>query len=163
MGFQSVGNLNKLLVTVRQILFQTSDGLGCPDTRNNIFPLCINQVFTVNSPGSGRRISCKGNTGAGGVSHISKYHRLYVNRCSPVSGNIVHTAVYDGAFIIPGTENRFYSFHQLYFGILREIFSHLVLINGFKTCDNFLHIVRRQIRVKMSVLCFFDFIQDPLK
>ena len=37
--------------------------------------------------------------------HVAEYHGLYVDRRSPVAGDVVHPAVYDGPVVIPGTEH----------------------------------------------------------
>ena len=100
-SFQFICDFYKLFIAFRKILFQTGDRLGSPDSGNNIFALCINQIFTVDPSRSGRRVPCKSNSRSGCVSHIAEYHGLYVDRGSPVSGDVIHAAVHDSALIIP--------------------------------------------------------------
>jgi len=161
--FQLIGYFNKFFIAFGQILFQTGNRLGSPDSGHNIFALRVDEVFSVNSPGPCGRIPGKCNTGTGSIAHISEYHGLYVNCCSPVAGDIVHSAVYDGTFVIPGAEHSLYGLHQLDLGILREILAHLVLVDRFEASDDFLQIISGQIRIIMSALGFFNLVKNPLK
>ena len=137
MIFQLVCNRNKLLIAFRKILFQSGNGLWCSDTGHNILTLCIDQVFTINTFFTGRRITGEGYTCTGGIAHVSEYHGLHIDSRSPVTGDIIHSSVNDSSLIVPGTEHRLYGFHQLHSGVLREILAHFVFVNSFKTYDNF--------------------------
>ena len=163
MLLQFCGNFNKLPVAFRKILFQTGNRLRGTDSCHYVFPLGIDQVFAINSLCASGRISGESNTGSGSIAHISKNHGLYVDCRAPVSGNIVHSAVDNGTFIVPGAEYGFYRFHQLYFGILREIRPHLVLINCLEALNDFFQIICGQICVKTCALGFLDLIENPFK
>ena len=138
MVFQLVCDLHKLLKAFRQILLQPCDRLRCSDSGYNILSLCIDQVLAVNSLFTGGRISGKGNTGSGGIAHVSEYHGLYIDCSTPVSRNIVHSAVNNCSFIIPGTEYCLYSLHELLSRILWKCLSHLFFIDSLKAVDHLL-------------------------
>ena len=163
MIFQSVRNLHKLLIAFRKILFQSGNGLRGTDTGHHILALGIDQVLAVNALRASGRISGEGHARSRGVSHISKYHGLYVYRRAPIAGDVIHTSVYNRSLIIPGTEYGLHRLHQLYSGILRELLALVFLINIFKSDNNFLHVVRRQIGVILYALGLFDLIQNPFK
>ena len=163
MCFQFHGNFHELLVALRQILLQLCDRLWCTDTCHNVLALCIDQVFAINTLCAGRRVSCEGYACTACLTHVTEYHCLHVNGCSPVARNIIHSSVNDSTLIIPGTEYGFDSFHQLYLRILWKILSHLVLVDCFKTCDHFLQIFCSQFHIKFDLFCCFDLIQNTLK
>ena len=156
-------DLDELFIAFRKILFQTSDRLRGPDSGNHVFTLGVDQIFSINSLCACGRISCKCHAGSGGISHVSEYHGLHVDSGSPVTGNVVHSAVDDGTLVIPGTEYGLDSLHELHPGILGEILSHPVLINRLEAGDNLLQIVRRQICIKACALGFLNLIKHPFK
>ncbi len=138
---QAACNLHKLLEALRKVLLKLGDGLRCTDTCHNVLTLGIDQILAEDTLLARSRISGKCNAGSGGVAHISEHHSLYVDSGSPVAGNVIHTAVYNGTLVVPGTEHGLYSLHKLYLGILGEVLSHLFLINGFVSCNNLFQIV----------------------
>ena len=141
MIFQSVCNFNKLCVTFRQIFLQLGNRLGGSDTCNHVLALGVDQIFTVNTLCPCRRITGKCHTGSRCIAHIAKNHSLYIDCRSPVSGDVIHSAVYDCPLIIPGTEHGLNGLHKLNLGILREIFIHFIFINCFEPDDYFLQII----------------------
>ena len=40
-------------------------------------------------------------------SHVTKYHCLNVNSCSPVSWDVVHSTIIDSTWVVPRAEYRF--------------------------------------------------------
>ena len=110
MVFQLHRQFHKLFIAVRHILFQFGDRLRCTHTGNNVLTLGINQIFTINAFGASGWISCKCNAGTGSIAHVTEDHRLNIHSRTPVSRNIIHTAVYDRTRVVPGTEYRFHSF-----------------------------------------------------
>ena len=163
MVFQFIRYFHKLFIAFRQVFFQFGNRLWCTDTCHNILTLCVDQVFAVYAFLSGGRISGKSNACAGRIAHIAEYHRLYVDRRAPVARNIVHSSVYDGSFIIPGTEYGLNRFHQLYFRFLREILSFIFFINCFESDNDFFHIVRCQISIVGYSFGSFDFVKNSFE
>ncbi len=163
MVLEAVRDLHKLFIALGKILLQSGDGLGCPDTGNHVLTLRIDQVLAVNALCAGGRVSGKGNACAGGISHITEYHRLHVYCRAPVAGDIVHTSVDNRSLVVPGTENRLHRLHQLYLGILRELLALIFLIDILETDNDLFHIVRRQIGVILDALALLDLVQNPLK
>ena len=163
MLLQFCGNFNKLLIAVGKILFQTGDRLRGPDSGHHILALGVDQIFSVDALRTCGGISCKGNSGSGSISHVSEYHGLHVYSGSPLAGNIVHSAVNDGALIVPGTEYGLHGLHELHPGILREVLSHLVLINCLEALNHFFQVIRRQIRIEACAFGILDLIKHPFK
>ena len=163
MIFQSLSNINKLLINFGHIMFQCADGTGCADTRHHIFALGVDKIFTVHSLFTGGRVASKGNPGTRGIAHITEHHHLHINSRTPFAGDFIHSSVNDGTGVIPRTEHSLYSFFQLHLRILREIFtlSHSIII--FESVDNILPVVRRQIHIRFQILLFFDFIKHSFK
>ena len=163
MLFEAGGDIDELLIAVGKILFQTGDRLRGPDSGHHVLALGVDQIFSVDALRTCGGIPCKGNAGTGGVAHVSEYHGLHVYSGSPVAGNVVHSAVNDGALIVPGTEYGLHRFHELHSGILREVLSHLVLINCLEALNDFFQIICGQICVKTCALGFLDLIENPFK
>ena len=163
MAFQLLGNIHEFLITLRHIFFQFGDWLRCTHTCHHVLALGIDQILTVNTFCSCRGVSGKRNTSTGGISHVAEYHGLYVYSCSPVSRDIIHTAVNNRTGVVPGTEYCFYGSHQLIFGILREFLTLRIFINAFKLNDDIFQIICSQIGVEFCSPGFFFFIQNSLE
>ena len=161
--FQFVSDLHELPIAFRQIFLQFGNRLRRTDSCHNVFTLRIDQIFPINPLRARGRISRESNARSGSISHISEYHRLHVYRRSPVAGNIIHPAVYDRPVIIPGTEHRFYRFHQLHPRFLREIAAHFIFIDLFESLNHFLQIFCCQLCIKVNSLAFLDLVQNPFK
>ena len=80
------------------------DLLWSSDSGNDIFSLCVDQIFTVKYIFSGSGISRKCNSGSRSFTHISEYHCLYVYGSSPFFGDLVHATIIDGPFVHPTIE-----------------------------------------------------------
>ena len=135
MVLQFGGNLHKFCIALRKIFCQFGDRLRSTHTCHHVFSLCIDQILAKDSFLTGGRITGKCNTGSGGVTHISKYHRLYIDSGSPVTRDIIHTAIDNRTIIVPGTEHSLYRTHQLLFRVLWEIFFLCLFIDCFKTVN----------------------------
>ena len=155
--------IHELLIALRQILLQLGDGLRCADTCYDVLTLCIDQVLTVDTLLTGGGVSGEGNASTGGVAHVTEYHGLYVNSCSPIARDIVHTTVNDGTGVVPGTEYCLDSLHELLLGILGEVGSLLLPVVLLEANDQGLHIVGIQLNVKLNALCFLYLIDDLLE
>ena len=164
MVLQLYSQIHKFLIALRKVLCQFGDWLWCTDTCNHVLALCVNQVLAVDSLCTGGWVTCKRNTCTGGLALISEYHGLNINSSTPVAGDIVHTAVYDGTWVVPGTEHSLNSAHQLLGRILREILAvHSFLVNSLEFCCQLFQIISSQICIKMYALCFFHLVDDFLE
>ncbi len=94
-------DLRKLPVYFGIGLIQLVDGLRGADTGNNVLALGVHEVLTVKLLLARCGIAREGNTRTGIIAHVSEYHFLDIDRCSPVAGNVVQAAVNNGAGIVP--------------------------------------------------------------
>ena len=101
MIFKFHGKAHELFIAIRHIFCQFCDRLWCTNTGNNVFTLSIDQVFTVNTFSTCGRVTCESNTCTRCFTHITEYHSLYVNSCSPITRDIIHTTVYDSTWVVP--------------------------------------------------------------
>ena len=163
MGFQFVGQIDKFTVAAGHIFFQLADGLRCPDAGHHVFTLGINQIFAIDTFCACRRIPGKGHAGTGGVAHVAEYHGLDIDRRAPVAGDIVHTAVYIGPGVIPGTEYGLHRFHQLGIRILGKLFANGFFIQRLEPFDQFFHVVDIQIDIKFNAFLFFYLVDNFFK
>ena len=126
--FQLIGYFNKFFIAFGQILFQTGNGLGSPDSGHNIFALCVDEVFSVNSPGPVEGFLVNA-TPVPEVSPIFPNTMDCTLTAVPQSPGISFIRRYTMArSVVPGAEHSLYGLHQLDLGILREILAHLVLV-----------------------------------
>ena len=163
MVFQTVGNVHKLCITLRQILCQLGDRLRSTDAGYNVFALGINQVLAKNTLFAGGRVTGKCHAGTGGITHVAEYHGLDIDCGTPVTRDIIHTTVYNGTWVIPGTEYCLDSLHQLYLRVLRELLAHFFLINCLIPCDDLLQVLCGQVSIIFCTLGFLDFVQNTFK
>ena len=103
--FKDVTDIPKFFVCARHSLLHTVKMLVLiifciiverargTDTCNNILTLCIYKPLTVKQVFTCCRVAGKCNTGCRCVTHVSEYHRLYVNSSSPVIWNTFNTTV----------------------------------------------------------------------
>ena len=77
------------------------DLLRRADAGNYVFALSVDQVFAVEDVLAGGGIAAEGHAGGAIVAHIAVYHSLYVDGRTPFFGDLVHAAIYDGAFVHP--------------------------------------------------------------
>ena len=75
--------------------------LRSSDTGNNVFTLSVNKVFAHWLGFASRTVASKGNASSTVVAHVSKHHRLDVNRCSDQAGDLVQDTVLDRTLSLP--------------------------------------------------------------
>ncbi|CAK7065791.1 MAG: hypothetical protein DELT_03107 [Desulfovibrio sp.] len=155
MIFKGLSNIRKLLIYLRHLVAQMGNRLRRPDARNNVFTLCVHQVFAIELLFACGGVSRESNAGAAIVTHISEYHCLYVNRRTPACRDIIHAAIYDCPRVVPRTEHSRYGFKQLFLCILREFLAHFLLIDFFVFLDEVFQIIRIQFRVHLDAFCVF--------
>ena len=93
--------LHQLVVRCGHFFRQISDRMRRAHARNNIFALRVDEVFAVENLFSGGRVARESNSRRAGVAHVSKHHRLNVNRRSPFVRDAVLPPINDGAIVHP--------------------------------------------------------------
>ena len=83
MVFKFMADTNKLVINIRHNLLQMRNLLWCTDTGHNIFTLGIQKEFTHKTILTGCRVTGKGNTCTGCLSHVAESHHLYIDSSSP--------------------------------------------------------------------------------
>src|SRR5579863_7898076 len=105
MLFQAMSNLLELFVDLRQIFLQAVNLGWCADTGNDIFSLCVEQIFAIYALLTSGGVARKSNASAAIVAHVAKDHALYIDGGTEIVGNFVEVAVINGAFVVPRGEN----------------------------------------------------------
>ena len=160
---KSVSDLDELLVALRQILLQLCDRLRSTDTCNDVFALCVDQILTEDTLCARCGVTCERNACTGCVAHVTKYHGLHVDSGAPLVRDIIHHSVVVCSRVIPGTENSLDGFHQLYLGILRELFAHLLSIDLFVLGNNSLQILCLQLCIIYIAVCLLLCLKDAVE
>ena len=163
MRFQLVGGIHELLVHFGHLVSQVADGRGGADAGDHVFALRVEKVLAVQLLFAGGGVAGKGHAGAGGLTHVAEHHALDVDGGAPVTGDVVHAAIVDGAGIVPGTEYGLDRFHQLDLGILRKFHAHMFLVDGLEAFYNFLKIFGGQVAVEFHAALFLVLVQNSFE
>ena len=143
---------------------ELGDLLWCTDTGNNVFTLCVDQIFTIEeSVFTSRWVTGEAYTCTTVITHVTEYHFHDVDCCSPIIRDVVHLTVEDCTVIVPGTEYGFDCSFQLNIWILRECFIQVFFIELLEADCQFLHVFCIHIDVKLDSPGFLDFIDDLFK
>ncbi len=130
------------------------------DTGHNVLTLCIDEVFSIEDVLAGCCIAREGNAGCGVVAHVAVDHGLHVNGGSPFFGNLVHSAVEDGAFVHPAVEYGADAAPQLIPCAFGEVFAGVVLHCGFEEADEVLEVFNVKFGVDFHAFFFFHLVDD---
>ena len=163
MILQRIADANKLLIYFGHNFFKLINVLRCTNTGNNVFALCVHQELTKQLLLTSCRVTRKGNARTGRIAHVTKSHHLYVNRRTPGIRNIIVAAVNIGAGVVPGTENRLNSAHQLLFGIRGEIRADFALIFSLKLICQLFQILGSQLNILLNALFLFHLVNQLFK
>ena len=147
MIFQSLGDGNELIVNLRHHVLELIDLVRSTDAGDNVFALCVQEELTHQMLLARSRISGKGNTGSGGLAHVSECHHLNIDRGTPGIRDIIVTAVDVCTRVIPGTEDSLDRFDQLLLRIIREISAELGLVFILKLVGKGLQIIGIQLDI----------------
>jgi len=142
MFFQVLGNLHKLLVSLRKSLTHFFDGIRVTNSSNHIFSLGIQQVFTVHFFLASGGIACKSDTGTGFPAGVSEDHGNNIHCRAQIIRNMFCTAVISGFLPVPGFENGNGGVFHLLVGILGKIKSFFFLYHCLVAVDQFLQVIR---------------------
>ena len=163
MCLQCVAHDLKLRIRFREFFFHLGNLHRSTHACNYILALCIGKEFSKQTFLSGCRITGKRNTGATILTHISEYHRLYIDCGTPGIRNIIIAAVNIRTRIIPGTEYSLDRSHQLFLRIIREITADLGLILCFELICKLFEILGGQVDILLYASLCFHLIDQFLK
>ena len=156
--FERLGDGDELIVNGDIGLSQMIDGLRGADTRDHVFALRVHQIFAVDMVFARGGVTGKGNARARGLAHIAEDHGLNVDRRAPAAGDVVFSAVDDGALVVPAAEDRLDRLDELHLGILGEVLFHRLLIDRLELFDQLLQVFGGEIGVHLYALCLFDLV-----
>src|SRR5262249_17975080 len=105
-------------------------------------------VLTVKLVHAGRRVASKGDAGRAIRPHIAEHHRLHIDRCSPISRDVMQPTVGHGARVHPRPENRADRTPELLLRFLWKGMSALFGDDVLETGDDSLPILCREIGVE---------------
>src|SRR4051812_33097463 len=147
MLFQSRRDVPKLVVNFRHDFFELEDVNRGANAGHDIFTLRIQQKLTIELLVTRCRIAREPNSRAARISQVAIDHRLHVDRCTEVVGNVINSAIVLGAVVLPGPEDGVASHNKLLMRILREILLGRFLYDLLVLLDDFL----QRLRVEFSV------------
>ncbi len=159
MVFQFVGKSHEFSINFWHIFFQLRDWLRCTNTSNNVFALCVDEVFTKHSFVTSCSISCESNTSTRCITHVTKYHHLDVYCCTPFIRNVIHSSVNECTMVVPASEHSHCGFQHLLFWILREVNALIFFVKCFEDFGNFFQLFARKICIYFDTTSFFVFIE----
>ena len=163
MIFQNLANFFKLFERFGELLFHFADVHRGANTGNNVFALCVGEEFTEQAFFAGRGVTGERNAGTAVVAHVAERHHLDVNGSTPGIRDIVVTTVNIGAGVVPGTENRFDSAHELFFRVGREIGADFCFVFGFELAGKGFEVFRGQVDVLLNAFFFFHLVDELFK
>ena len=139
------------------------DLLGGADAGNDIFALCVDEVFAVENVLTGRCIAGESHTGSRVVAHVAINHGLDIHGGAPFLGDLIHAAVDDGAFVHPAVEDGADAAPELIPCRFGEILAGVFFDSGFEEFHKIAEIFDFEFGVELHALLFLDFIDDSLK
>ena len=160
---ESVDDLDELLVHRGVGLFEVGDGGRSAHACDNVLALRVHEVLTEEPLLAGGGVAGERDAGAGGLAHVAEDHHLHVDRGAPIAGDVVHTAIVDGAGVVPAAEHRLDGAHELLLGILREVAADLRLILGFELLCELLEVVCGELGVHLDALLGFHLVDELLE
>src|SRR5215217_6224755 len=102
---------------------QIGDWMRRADTSNDVFALCIDEVFAVENLLARGWVARECNSRCAGFTHVSEHHRLHIYRCSPLARNAVLPPINDRAIVHPRAEYGADCAPKLFVWILGKRFS----------------------------------------
>ena len=163
MVFKSLRGSCELFVYFRHVVLQAADFFRRTDAGNDVFALCVDQIFAVQLAFACSRVSCERNACTGVVAHVPEDHALYVNGCAVIMRDFVEVSVNNGSRIVPGSEDRFDGHHQLFFRFCREISASFLFNDFFIAGNQFFQVFDGQFGVDLIAFSVLNFIEDVFK
>lgn len=103
--------------------FELSYGLRSTDSRHDVLALRVHQILAEQLLFARCGIARKGNARSRVLAHVAENHRLHVDRCSPIGGNVVHPSVINCSRVVPAAEHRKNRLYELLLGVLGKFLS----------------------------------------
>ena len=160
---QDLADLEELLVDLRHLLLQRGDRLRGADPGDDVLPLGVQQVLTVELVLTGRRVAGERDPGAGVLAHVSEHHRLHVHRGSDQAVDVVDLAVLDRPRVVPRAEHRPDRPPQLLVRVLGELHPELVLDHLLERLGELLQVVGGEIGVELNPALLLQSVDDLLE
>ena len=138
-------------------------GFGRANTRDHVFALCIGEKFAVKYVFTCGGVARKCNACGAVIAHVAIDHGLYVDRRSPISGDIVQTSIDDGAIRLPGAKYCANTTPELLNGIGGEILSRACFYNVFEHIDEGFEVLYGHVEIIFDAVFFFYFVDGGFK
>ena len=130
---------------------------------DDVFSLCVHEILAVELPLSGGGIPCEGNTRGAVVAHVSVNHGLNVDGCTPLVGNAVDVAVYDGPRAVPGSEDGAQAPPHLLHRVFGKGATGATFDDGFEVGRELLEVVGRQLCIERDATTGLDSVDGNFK
>src|SRR5437867_1722480 len=120
MLFQDCAVFHQVFMHRRHFLREVGDRMRRAHARDHIFALGVDQIFAVKNFFAACRVAGESNSGRARLTHVSKHHRLDIDRRSRVVRNPIFPAINNCAIVHPRTENCTEGAPELHPWVLRE-------------------------------------------
>ncbi len=125
--------------------------------------MCVDEIFAVEKILSGSCVAAESHAGSGIVAHVAVNHSLYVYGSTPLFGNLVHSAIYDGTLVHPRIEHRAYATPKLFPSRLGEVFACIFLYSCLETLHKLLEVIDIKLVVELHAFLLFHIIHNGLE
>ena len=150
-------------VNFRIFVLQLGNRKRCARTGHNIFALRVHQEFTIEHVLARGSVASECHARAGIFTHVPEHHGLHADSGSPCFRNVIHLAVGNRAFVVPGTEHRADSAPHLFHRIVRKIIAGLLFDRLLEKSDQFFQVIGGQFCILMDSLCLLFFLDDDFE
>ena len=138
MVLEKFTDLHQRFVRGGHFLDQMGDGMGRAHAGDDVFALCVDQIFAVENFFAAGRITCKRNAGSTAFAHVPKHHRLHVHGRAPIVRDSVFAPIDNRAVVHPRTEHRADRSPHLLLRILWKRFAGALLDQRFESLHKLL-------------------------
>ena len=165
MCFQSVTNINQLLIQIRPQFFQRitlafrAHRLRGANTGYHIFALSVHKIFAIVLIFTCCRVTREANTCCRVVTGITEHHGLNITSCTPVTRNIVQLTIGDSTSHIPRTEHGADTEPELFPRVLRHNFAQF-FTDFFIFGNQFFQIICCQVGIRFIAFSFLHSFQS---
>ena len=133
------------------------------DSGNHILALGVDEPLAVELVVAVCRVAGECHTCCRGVTHISEYHGLDIDSCSPVIRNFLDLSVCDGALSVPGLEYATDGAPELSLCSVRKIYSENFLYLGLEELAKVFELVCGNVGVGLVALLLLELGHHPVK
>ena len=144
----------------RELFRHFGDGHGSAHTSHNVFALRVDQELAHQAFFAGRGVTGEGHAGTAIVTHVTERHHLHVDSGTPGIRDVVVTTINVCSRVVPGTEYGFYSLHQLYLRIGREILTDFSFVLSFELLSQFFEVICVKIYVLFYAFLLFHLVDQ---